>query len=358
MFASLKKLPAVVIVGIVLVLLFPAYSMWNHSMLKARIQNECLDPRKELQDCYYAHYKSVAHTEGSAAAVKELHERRESDDLLKVNCHEVMHEIGRAAYDERGSIADAYAHADFSCWGGYLHGVVEASMRGKKLPDVASTTIRTMCDSVKGDGERSFTHFSCVHGIGHALMFVSDNDLMTVLERCDDLVDIWEIRQCANGAFMQNMFSNYDDHASDFIDKNDLRYPCNIIREDEQGICYQVQSKVIIDGLGGDFQKAFRFCGDLASSTLSAACTSGLGAAVSLYSMYDTKRIAALCSETPSSVLGESCLYGALTDLEGASGSTSLGKTVCSNIPQERQGACLDILLRAHADFPGKAMNE
>ena len=357
MFARLKKLPAVVIVGVVIVLLFPAYSMWSHSMLKARIQNECLDLRKELRDCYYAHYRSVADREGSAVALKQLHERRESDDLLKVNCHEAMHEIGRVAYDERGSIADAYAHADFSCWGGYLHGVVEASLRGKKLADIASGAIHTMCDSVRGDGEKSFTHFSCVHGIGHALMFVSDNDLTNVLSRCDDLGDIWETRQCANGAFMQNMFSNYDDHASDFIDKNDLHYPCNITRVDEQDVCYQVQSKAIIDGLGGDFQKAFRFCGDLASSTLSVACTSGLGAAVSSYSSYNAPRIAKLCAEAPAP-LDESCLYGALTDLEGVVGDSSLGKRVCEHQPVEKQAKCFEILNQAHADFPGRASNE
>lgn len=344
-------------VVLVLVLLYPALVMWDHSRLKSRIDNDCLDPRKHLEDCYLDYYQNTAKNLGTKKALEILRERKASDALLAVNCHEAMHEIGHEAFEEYKSIGEAYAHADYTCWGGYLHGVVEESMRGRKLDDISADELNGMCDVVKSGGEKSFEHFSCVHGLGHALMFVSDNDLPKVITHCDGLHSVWEARQCANGAFMQNMFSNYNDHASDYISKTDLHVPCNMVREDMQDVCYQVQGKLILDRLSWDFDKAFTFCAALPTATTSAACVSGLGAAVSNFAAYKPQKVSELCSKAPNG-LDQDCLYGAITDLEGVVGDTTLGKQVCGFQPKEKQARCNELVDKAHVDFPGKAVNE
>ncbi len=355
--AKLKKIPVPFIVAIVLVLLYPAFVMLEHSRLKARFDNNCLDPRKDLEICYVDYYHDSAEKLGTIETLKQLHERKEVDAVLGVNCHEAMHEIGHEAFNEYGSIGEAYAHADYSCWGGYLHGVVEESMRGRSLDDIGKDELNSMCDVVKGGGEKSFEHFSCVHGLGHALMFVSNNELLKVISHCDDLNSVWEARQCANGAFMQNMFSNYNDHVSDFTSKEDMHVPCNLVREDLQDVCYQVQGKLILDRLTWDFDKAFTFCAGLPTATTSAACVSGLGAAVSNFSAYKPQKISTLCAKAPNG-LDQDCLYGAITDLEGVVGDTTLGRQVCSFQPVEKQATCYAIAEKAHVDFPGKATNE
>ena len=357
MLYRLKKIPVPILVVLLLLLLYPTFVIWSHSRLKARVENNCLDPRKELEDCYVDYYNNTAKKLGAAVALKQLHDRKETDTVLAVNCHEAMHEIGHAAFEEYGSIAKAYAHADYTCWGGFLHGVVEESMRGRTIDDIEKDELNSMCKVVKGVGEKSFEYFSCVHGLGHALMFVSNNDLPKTLIHCDDLSNVWEARQCANGAFMQNMFSNYNDHASDYVSKTDLHVPCNIVRENLQDVCYQVQGKLILDRLSWDFDKAFTFCATLPTGTTSAACVSGLGAAVSNFSAYKPQKVSELCSKAPSG-LDQDCLYGAITDLEGVVGDTTLGKQVCSFQPTEKQTKCLRIVEQAHVDFPGKAVNE
>ena len=340
---------------VMLLLIISACVEWQHSILRSRIVHHCVDPRIPVEDCFITYYHDTAERYGTKEALKELRARKETDILLNTNCHQAMHEIGKVAFREYGSIAEAYAHADYSCWGGYLHGVVEASLRGKALADISAESLRTMCDSAKNKGEMSFTHFSCVHGIGHALMFISNNDLPNSLIRCDDLADKWESRQCANGAFMQNLFSKYNEHRSAYIPSDDLRFPCTIAREKDRDVCYKVQGRFILDALDWDFDRSFAFCSELSDDALRSACASGLGAAVSNHAAYIPKRVRALCAAARS--LQQDCLYGAMMDLEGVAGDTSLGEKVCLSEPDTEKTACNETLTRAHRDFPG-SINE
>ena len=351
MISRLKKLPVVVYIVVFLALLAPSYLLWQQTTLASRIAHHCYNPNELLENCFIDYYKELAHERGTDIALSVLHRRIKIDPTLVTNCHEAMHEIGHEAYEEYGSIAEAYAHADYGCWGGYLHGVVEEALRGKSTSDITPETLRTMCDGVKSAGEMSFAHFSCVHGMGHALMLVSYNDLPNALLRCDDLANGWEAAQCVNGAFMQNMFSKYNDHASNYLPKDDLHFPCSIAREKDQKACYQVQGKLILDGLGGDLAKSFAFCAGLSTQTLRSACGNGLGAAVSNRSAYVPARVVKLCAL--AGILEEDCLYGAMTDLEGVAGDASLGEKVCALLPLEKNTTCERVLLQSHKDFPG-----
>ena len=351
MISRLKKLPVRVNILVFLALLAPSYLLFQHTTLASRIAHHCYNPDELLENCFSDYYKETAHEHGTGAALSVLHRRMKNDPTLVTNCHEAMHEIGHEAYEEYGSIAEAYAHADYGCWGGYLHGVVEEALRGKTLKDIPAETLRTLCDAAKTEGEMSFQHFSCVHGVGHALMLVSYNDLPNALLRCDDLANEWETSQCVNGAFMQNMFSKYNDHESDYLPKDDLHFPCNIAREKDQKACYQVQGKLILDGLRGDMAKSFAFCASLTTQTLRSACGNGLGAAVSNRAAYVPAQVVKLC--TLAGVLEEDCLYGAMTDLEGVAGDASLGEKVCALEPVEKNIICEGVLLQAHNDFPG-----
>ncbi len=351
MITRLRKLPIFALCAILLALLSATFIIWNHSELKTRVLHGCISEKTSLEDCYIAYYRDISDQRGTKFALEQLHDRQTTDSRLSANCHQAIHSIGRAAFREYGSIAKAYAQADYSCWGGYLHGVVEASMRGKVLSDIAGDTLRTMCDSVKEGGETSFAHFSCIHGLGHALMYVGHNDLPAVLTHCDDLVDVWEIRQCANGAFMENTLAD-SAHPSNFQPKDDAHFPCNIVREDERDVCYQVQSPFIMEQMKGDFTKAFAFCDELSVNAERTLCVQGLGAEVSTYMSHDPKKIAQLCAAVPPPS-DRDCFYGALTDLEGVDGGPGLGRVVCQNLTGEAQVRCLQILDKAHKAFPG-----
>lgn len=349
MISRLKKLPVSVIITVILLLLCVGYVELVHSEFRSRVTHHCLNPRQGIYDCYSMYYGNLAKNKGTKKSLAELNVNKVGDMSLSANCHQSMHAIGRNAFQEYGSIAQAYVHADYSCWGGYMHGVVEASMSRKKMSDFSAEDLRTMCDEVKGSIETSFSHFSCIHGIGHALMYISHNDLPNALVRCEDLVDGWEIRQCVNGSFMENTLAD-EDHPSKFSPKNDPHFPCSAVPEKYADVCYQVQSKYILDYLG-NFKEAFEFCKNLPHTKEQNLCAQGLGAAVSVYNKYNILTIAQICNAAPVPLDNE-CLYGALTNLEGMSRSVKLGNEVCQNLPQEKGGACLRTLDKAHADFP------
>jgi hypothetical protein len=109
MINKLKRIPVPVMVLILLALLYPAFTMFEKSRLKARIDNNCLNFEEHLEDCYLTYYQKTAYTQGTKVALTQLHDRKEKDQLLAVNCHEAMHEIGHAAFHEYGSIGEAYA---------------------------------------------------------------------------------------------------------------------------------------------------------------------------------------------------------------------------------------------------------
>ncbi len=355
MISRIKRLPVSVIIGIVLILLCVVQFEWSKSEISSRVGHHCYNPSTPTQECYISYYRNISEKSGTKASLLELHKRLESDSRFNANCHSAMHAIGRSAFREYGSIAEAYAQADYSCWGGYLHGVVEASMSRKKLSDISAETVRTMCDSVKTMGETSFMHFSCVHGMGHALMYVGHNDLPNTLLRCDDLADEWESRQCANGAFMENTIAD-SDHPTLFQPKDDLKYPCSVVREKDRDVCYQVQSKFILDHFKWDFPKAFDFCNKLETKAYRTLCAQGLGAGVSVYTAYDPKVIYDTCSGAGGE-LSDECLYGALTDLEGKTGTINSGTEVCQYAPVTKRSNCINIVKSAHVAFPGATKN-
>ncbi len=321
------------------------------SELYSRIAHRCFDPEALLESCYIYYYRDLAKERGSGVALETLDARKRYDGKLAASCHEAMHEIGRASFRETGSIKAAYAKADYSCWGGYLHDAVEASLPETELDRIASTTVREMCDGTDENGPRSFERFSCVHGVGHALMLVSENDLPGSLERCRDLGDEWEGIQCANGAFMQNMFAKYNEHDTDYLPTDDLRFPCDISPVEYQVACYQVQARLILDATEWDFDRSFAFCSTLDSDANRFACADGIGAIVSNRTRYVPKEIHALCER--AGALADACLYGALTDLEGISGSLALGRETCGFANGASSTECLSMLDRAHRDFPG-----
>jgi hypothetical protein len=148
---------------------------------------------------------------------------------------------------------------------------------------------------------------------------------------------------------MQNMFSKYNGHYSDYLPKDDLNFPCDIAPEKHRISCYQVQSRPILDAYGFDFDHAFAFCDSVTPANLARACDNGLGAAASNYAEYNPERVATLCERAGTHE--SECLYGALTDLEGAAGNTELGERVCGFVRDP--AACMDIAREAHRDFPG-----
>jgi len=111
------------------------------------------------------------------------------------------------------------------------------------------------------DYQKPLEYNECLHGMGHAAMFVTDMELKQSLKLCDTISDQQNKERCYTGVFMENSSSSTSsDHASIYIKKDDPFYPCNSIDEKYQPLCWQYQSSYFSIISNQDWQKVAKFC--------------------------------------------------------------------------------------------------
>lgn len=235
-------------------------------------QDEDLDSyiRASLKVCYdingqdgcYKQAAAVLYEQFGLAQTLQLLKANENYPEVYARCHEVTHYLSRSEYQKQGSISKVYAQCDSTCHGGCYHGVLEAYL--KEQEDKGSYNLSAQFAGVCGKEEdyRSPLEFNeCLHGMGHAAMFVTEMDLMESLRLCDNLNGQQSIERCYTGAFMENSSSSTSaDHLSRYIKKDDPYYPCNSLEEKYQALCWQYQSSYFAIISNQDFVKVAKMC--------------------------------------------------------------------------------------------------
>src|SRR5262249_55019927 len=152
---------------------------------------------------------------GIPAAFADLKVRYEHNPYVVSQCHPLTHVIGREAALSFKDVSSAYTHGDSFCWSGYYHGVLETFL-GRIGRDHLTDQINNICSDLNADGKYSFNYFNCVHGLGHGLMAITDDDLPTSLKYCDALKGDWEQQSCAGGVFMENVIADGLNHVTNW----------------------------------------------------------------------------------------------------------------------------------------------
>src|SRR5881296_2029384 len=158
------------------------------------------DPRVALP-CYEQRYRSIVAEQGVAEAFADLKAGYGADPEMQRLCHAITHAIGQAALRKYSGVAEAFRHGANACGSGYYHGVLQGVAltlgRTKLMSDLDA-----VCAGVPGKERKSLDYFNCVHGMGHAIMAVTDDDLFDALRDCDGLTGSMEQNACANGVFI------------------------------------------------------------------------------------------------------------------------------------------------------------
>ncbi len=105
------------------------------------------------------------------------------------------HVIGRAAAKKYPTLTETYKHGDNFCWSGYYHGAIE-TVAQRIGPDKILAQINTVCAEFLKARPYSFDHYNCVHGMGHGLMAVQNDQLFTALKSCDSFEGDWQQQSC------------------------------------------------------------------------------------------------------------------------------------------------------------------
>jgi hypothetical protein len=231
--------------------------------------------------CYENYYKSLVAEKGVAAALADIKARYTENHYVQVNCHPLTHVIGQAVSALYPDISQAYLHGDTFCSSGYYHGVLEG-VAFKIGKEKLLATLNTLCVDVPGSGDYSTEYYSCVHGLGHGIMEMNNDQLFNSLHDCDRFSRLWERDSCYGGVFMENIIVNdihlegiEQEQSTTFLRPNEPLYPCTAVGEEYQAACFLIQPSYALDRTN-DFAKVFDLCAKEAGS-FSGLCYQSLG---------------------------------------------------------------------------------
>ncbi len=293
--------------------------------------------------CYENYYKHIILSKGVekgvSASFQDLKARAANNSYALGQCHPLTHSLGRFAAESSTDVASAYMHGDSYCWSGYYHGVLETFVYRIGAQDL-NQKINGICESLNNDKRYSFNYFNCVHGLGHGLMAITDDDIPASLTYCDALKGDWEQQSCAGGVYMENVIADGLNHATNWLDPNRPHFPCDVSSEQYKNTCYLMQTSYMLKINGGDFTKTFALCRD--AGPFQNTCHQSLGRDASGRHSSNVQRTHDICLLGANETEVTHCVIGAVKDFISYFHSDEQGKLLCETFDEPVRQTCLD----------------
>lgn len=333
---SLRVKKYVAIGGGILAIFFLAMAfLWpgkggiaEFAMPKAEVRDLTAEQYAEIQK----ELAGILQKQDPRAAMAKLAEYAARDNAVLRRCHDFTHAVGRMAYWKYKDFAAAALYDDTLCNSGYLHGVMEAYLPGRAD---AEESFKHLCDSLKPE---SFRGWECYHGLGHAVMYYTFNDLPRSTQLCQTFPSDRAQGACLNGAFMENSAADGVEHKSAWIKKDDPFYPCNQLKGGNQGQCYMYAPVVYLQFHKNDYVGAAKLCEDLAGG-LRDYCSFGIGSQVMKENLTNIKFAEWVCSTVPSGSTGH-CIEGMIVKIINNYASVEKGREACGLLEVQNKLDC------------------
>lgn len=272
---------------------------------------------------------TLVETENPKSALTELSRLMETDPKVLRSCHGLVHQIGHAAYTEFG-FAKAISYQDDLCGSGYLHGIVEENFG--QTTDVEKTLL-TICQ-----GFDALSVDSCYHGVGHGLMYFTDNDLPKALKYCDLYPNGSAQIRCAEGVYMENFSTDQQTHESDYLNKNDPSYPCALQPAKYKSVCYFYAPIYYLTLHETQYKEAIKWCASLEEHQFS--CAYGVGSRTMKYNLEKPLFVEEICQTNPKYI--RTCVDGMVSYYLVNYTSKAKGREMCKTLPKRSQQMCFD----------------
>ncbi len=290
-------------------------------------------------DCYEAYYTNLVKNESIKTAFDDLRARYPVSEYIKSQCHPLTHVIGREASLKFKDVSDAYAAGDSFCWSGYYHGVLEGIIGRIGFNNLAKS-MDSICSEVAKRKQYSFDHYNCVHGLGHGVMAITNDELFKSLAICDNLKDGWEKQSCWSGAFMENIIVDNKNHFTKYLKASEPLYPCDAVEDGYKNTCYLMQTSYMLKITNGDFKKVFDLCGG-AGLGYKDTCFQSLGRDASGRSVSDVVQTKSWCMLGKGLEEQQNCFIGAVKDFMSYLHDDKRARELCASLDvKELQVAC------------------
>jgi hypothetical protein len=212
------------------------------------------------------------------------------------------------------------------------------------------TQLNNICADIPTKAAYSFDYYNCVHGLGHGLMALTENELFDSLKLCDNLTGQWEKSSCYGGVFMENVIADGKDHSTKYLKPSAPLYPCNAVDTPYKESCYLMQTSYMLKVVNYDFAKVFQLCRN-ADSAYRNTCFVSLGRDASGQSISNAERTRAVCDMGATYEEKSNCLTGAVKDFVSYYHSDTQARQLCSMFSTELAKMCNETVTTYYATF-------
>jgi len=199
----------------------------------------------------------IRHIDDLPTVVSTLTEYTVSNrEFAASGCHDTWHKVGEAA-GERYDPAEALALWPYSCYGGFMHGLIWTAAPRMGIDAFESST-RAMCADFKNRPE--VVYLDCWHGVGHGLAEVYA--FPESMYRCEDLAAPGEEYEWCTWGAAESL-------ADGFIKETETTNP---LTEDLPGLCPGLSQGIkacfrsvipMMYNTGWSFEKLYDYCAGL-----------------------------------------------------------------------------------------------
>jgi len=207
-------------------------------------------------------------------------------------CHDEAHELGRAVYSHYKDVGKALNECGSRCTSACLHGVLKEAF-GNSTIDQVRPQLETIC--TQGTMAYIQRPGNCAHGLGHALMSVTDNDVEKSIDGCSGFGSPAMGYYCVTGVFME-LFNQ----SAQWAGKGPQGpfYPCDTYTR-FPAACYRYQAARMLTELKGDRNKLAEMCRSLPAEQRR-GCFHGAGFAALIVVAKQPELIATACPDQPA----------------------------------------------------------
>jgi hypothetical protein len=266
----------------------------------------------------------LAQEQDPLAAFHKLQTLSANDPKVAVQCHNLTHVIGDAAYKKYGSFEEAMKYADYMCGSGYIHSLVSNAFKNTQDPSII---VNSICQGQDG---------YCFHGIGHGLMFYTDNDVPKALSYCAMLDTSEHQARCSEGVFMQNFEPGGDD-PTPYVYKDD---PLKLCRDEPRykSGCYIYAAEYLASKqpMSSD---AFDLC-DVSELAWHNKCVSGMGSYFMAVHLSDPQLVERVCDKAGNANSVSACIDGMVSYHLVNYNSIPKTTELCASMSVADQPAC------------------
>jgi hypothetical protein len=301
------------------------------------ISDTCISAQTQTFSCYQDYYAALVRRKGVTVAFADLRARYDLNAYIKSQCHPITHVIGSTAAQIYLDVGTAYTKGDSFCWSGYYHGVLEGII-GQITPSDLEKKMDSICAKIPGKSSYSFDYYNCVHGLGHGVMAISQNELFDSLKLCDAINGSWEQQSCYGGAFMENVIVDNKNHFTKYLKLSEPLYPCTAVDDKYKHTCYLMQTSYMLKATNGDFTKVFELCSTVGN--FASTCYQSLGRDASGRSISNVELTKATCNLGKDYDQKSNCIIGAVKDFVSYYHSDVQAKQLCTSLATDLQAIC------------------